>query len=83
MDSAEIVPLNHIDVPAVEELPPLRQLLQDALENRPDVAVSKIRDLTNEMNLSGTTNPLLPSLQVQGALQNRGVAGTPQSPDKA
>jgi outer membrane protein len=77
LDNAEIVPLDHIDVPTVEELPPFRQLLKNALENRPDVAVSKIRDLTNEMNLSGTTNPLLPSLQVQGALQNRGVAGTP------
>ena len=77
LDSAEIVPLDHIEVPAVEELPPLRQLLRDALENRPDVAVSKIRDMTTEMNLSGTTNPLLPSLQVQGVLQNRGVGGTP------
>jgi outer membrane protein len=78
LDAAEIVPLDHIEVPAEEELPPLRKLVQSALENRPDVAVSKIRDLTNEMNLSGTTNPLLPRLQVQGVMQNRGVAGTPQ-----
>ena len=77
LDAAEIIPLNHTEVPAAEELPPLRQLVQNALENRPDVAVSKIRDQTTEMNLSGTTNPLLPSLQVQGVLQNRGVGGTP------
>ncbi len=77
LDNAEIVPVDHIEVPAAEELPPLRKLLQDALENRPDVAVAKIRDQTTEMNLSGTTNPLLPTLQVQGLVQNRGVGGTP------
>ncbi len=77
LDNAEIVTLDHIEVPAAEELPPFRQLLKNALENRPDVAVSRIRDQTTEMNLSGTTNPLLPSLQVQGRLQNRGVGGTP------
>ncbi len=57
-------------------MPPLRTLLKRALENRPDVAVSKIRDQTNEMSLAGTTNPLLPTLQVAGQVQNRGVAGT-------
>jgi outer membrane protein TolC len=79
LDAAEIVPLDHIEVPASEELRPLRTLVNAALENRPDVAVSKIRDQATEMNLAGTTNPLLPTLQVQGYLQNRGVSGTAQS----
>lgn len=78
LDAAEIVPLDQIQVPAAEELPPLRRLVNDALENRPDVAVSKIRDQTAEMNLAGTTNPLLPSLQVAGQAINRGVSGVPQ-----
>jgi hypothetical protein len=46
---------------------------------RPDVAVSHFRDQTDEINLVGTTNPLLPSLQVYGYTYDRGVAGTPQA----
>ena len=53
LDMAEIVPLDHIEVPAVEELPPVRTLLNTALENRPHVAVSKIRDETS----SAGSNP--------------------------
>jgi outer membrane protein TolC len=37
-----------------------------------------MRDDTTEMNLIGTTNPLLPSLQASAQTYNRGVAGTPQ-----
>ncbi|HWD00549.1 MAG TPA: TolC family protein [Candidatus Sulfopaludibacter sp.] len=78
VDAAEIVPVDHIVVPPAEELPPLRTLLKTALEKRPDIAVSKIRNQTDDINLAGTTNPLLPSLRVSGTTYNRGVAGTPQ-----
>jgi len=45
------------------------------MAKRPDVAVSKYRDQTDEINLAGTTNPLLPSLLTQLQTYNRGVAG--------
>jgi outer membrane protein TolC len=48
------------------------------MEKRPDVAVSKYRDQTAEMALSGTENPLLPNLTPYVQTYNRGVAGTPQ-----
>jgi outer membrane protein TolC len=79
LELAEIIPLDHIEVPDSEDLPALRELLKTALEKRPDVAVSKLRDQTSEINLSGTTNPLLPSLQVVGQTYNRGLAGQPGS----
>ena len=78
VDAAEIVPVDHIVVPDAEELPPLRTLLQTAMAKRPDLAVSKIRNQTEDMDLPGFTNPLLPSLRVSGTTYNRGVAGTPQ-----
>ena len=77
LEAAEIIPLDRIDVPENEDLPPLRDLLKSALAKRPDVSVSKLRDQTSEINLSGTTNPLLPSLQVLGQSFNRGLAGDP------
>jgi outer membrane protein len=79
LDAAEIVALDRIEVPDSEDLQPFRQLVTTAMAKRPDVAVSKFRDQTDEMNLAGTTNPLLPSLQVTLQTYNRGVAGTPQS----
>jgi outer membrane protein len=78
IDAAGIVPVDHIEVPAAEELPPLRTLLKTALEKRPDVAVTKVRNETDDINLAGTTSPLLPALRVSGTTYNRGVAGTPQ-----
>ena len=81
LEAAEIIPLDHMDVPETEELPPVRDLLKSALEKRPDVSVSNTRDQTAEINLAGTTSPLLPSLQVAAQTYNRGLAGTPQSSD--
>jgi outer membrane protein len=79
LDAAEIIPLDRIEIPPTDDLPPLRQLVTSAMFNRPDVAVSKFRDQTSEISLAGTENPLLPSLQVTGQTFNRGVAGTPQA----
>jgi outer membrane protein TolC len=79
LEAAEIITLDQIEVPQNEDLPPLRELLKTAMAKRPDVAVSDLRDKTSEINLSGTTNPLLPSLQVTLQSYNRGVAGTPQN----
>jgi len=79
LEAAEIVPLGALEVPETEDLPPLRQLLVRALERRPDVALAKYKDQTDQMNLAGTTNPLLPSLSVQVQTYDRGAAGAPQA----
>jgi outer membrane protein TolC len=78
IEAAGIVTLDSIQVPDTDDLPPLRQLVGTAIEKRPDVAVAKFRDQTSEISLSGTENPLLPTLQVQLQTYNRGAAGTPQ-----
>ncbi len=79
LEAAEIVPLDRIEVPETEDLPPVRELLTRALAKRPDVAVTRFRNQTDEINLIGTTNPLLPRLQASFQTYNRGVAGTPQA----
>ena len=78
-DSAPIVPLDYIDVPAQEDLPPLRKLVEIALSKRPDVAVSDIRDTTQKISSAGTATQLLPSLSVGATLTDRSAAGTPQA----
>jgi outer membrane protein TolC len=78
LEAAPIVAVDRMDVPDQEQLPALRDMVAEAMAKRPDVAVAKYQDQTAEMNLIGTTNPLLPTLK--GTLQtyDRGIAGTPQ-----
>ena len=78
LEAAQIVPLDHIAVPENDELPPLRTLVGRAMEQRPDVAVSKIKDEVADINALGTVNPLLPTLQASVQTYDRGLAGTYQ-----
>lgn len=78
IEAAEIVTLDRIPVPEADDLPPLRQLVATAMQKRPDVAVAKFRDQTQEISLAGTENPLMPNLTLQAQTYNRGAAGAPQ-----
>ena len=78
LEAAEIVPMDRIEVPEKDELPPLRELVTKAMAQRPDVKVSKIKDEQAEINVIGTTNPLLPTLQGSAQTYNRGLAGVYQ-----
>jgi outer membrane protein TolC len=78
VEAAEIVPLDRIEVPATEDLPPLRKLVANALENRPDVAVAKIKDQTQEIGTLGTTNSLLPTAVAFAQTWNASATGVPQ-----
>jgi outer membrane protein len=83
LENAGIVTLDRIEVPATDDLPPLRDLVKRATEKRPDVVISKLRDESNAINIVGTQNLLLPSLQVSARVQDRGAAGTIQNPQLA
>ena len=78
VEAAQIVPLDRIEVPQTDDLPPFRQLVGRALETRPDIAVSKIKDETQEIATLGTTNSLLPTAVASAKAWNAGVAGQPQ-----
>jgi outer membrane protein TolC len=77
LDDAEVVPLDRIQVPETEELPPLRELVSQALANRPDVAISKMNDDMQRISALGTRNGVLPALQASASTSARGLAGTP------
>lgn len=75
IDGAEIVPLDRIEPPQSEALPPLRDLLARALSQRPDLALAKITDENATISALGTANGLLPTLQGIAALTDAGLAG--------
>jgi outer membrane protein len=82
LEAASIVPLDRIQVPESDDLPPLRDLVKKAIAQRPDVAMDNINLETAEISAVGTKNGLLPSLQGIAATFNSGLAGaaTPQPP---
>jgi outer membrane protein len=75
LESAGIVLVDRIEIPATDDLPPLRQLVATAMAKRPDVVVARYRDQTTEINLAGTANPLLPALNLTLQTYDRGVGG--------
>jgi outer membrane protein TolC len=79
VDEAEIVPLDKIEIPKEEELPPLRDLVKSAAAKRPDFAVTQINQETSAMTAEGTTNSLLPTLIGFAGVYDSGLAGTPNA----
>lgn len=76
---AEIIPLDHIEVPEQDNLPPLKTLIASALTNRTDIAGNKISFSNAQITAMGTANSVLPTLQLQGSTSNKGLSGVGQS----
>lgn len=74
-----VIPLDRIAVPEKENLPPIEDLVQEALAKRPEIAQSKLNIEGNKMNLVGIKNSLKPTLQVFAELTNNGLTG-PRNP---
>jgi outer membrane protein len=74
LEEARIVTLDRIEVPATDELRPLRELIAGALAKRPDVAVAKVNSDDAALASVGTTNNLLPYAVAYGATWNLGAA---------
>jgi outer membrane protein TolC len=72
---ARIVPTDHIDVPAEEPVVPVQDLMAQALEARPEVRQQQITLENARLDLLGTKNNLLPTLQAYANFSNNGLAG--------
>ena len=72
---ARIVPIDPITIPAVEELPPVEEMVREALANRTDLAAEKEGQAASEISATGTRNGLLPNLQVFAGATQAGLAG--------
>jgi len=72
----QIVPLDRIAIPAHDDLPPLKEMVEQALANRSDLAVEKAGIRSAEVLALGTKNGVLPTLIGFGAESHAGLAGT-------
>jgi outer membrane protein len=73
-----IVPLDRIEIPAADDLPPVKELVQKALTTRTDILSEEQGIKISEVNALGTKNGLLPTVQVIGSRSTAGLAGTPR-----
>ena len=78
---AQIVPLDRIVIPAADDLPPLKDLVETALANRSDLAAEKAGVETAEVSALGSKNGVLPTLVAFGDTSQAGLAGTARTAD--
>lgn len=71
----EVIPTDTVQIPEQENLPPVEDLIRQALENRPDYLQQKIGLQNSEINVQGTRNGLLPTVDVVGFYGAASLAG--------
>jgi outer membrane protein TolC len=74
--SAQIVPLDHLTIPDKDDLPSMKELVEQAMANRSDLAAEKAGITTAEVSALGTKNALLPTLVGFVGESQAGLAGT-------
>src|SRR5262249_47109809 len=72
---AEVIPTDTVQIPDQENLPSVDQLVQMALNNRPDYKQQKITLVNNEINIKGVNNGLLPVVDVLAFYGGAGLGG--------
>ncbi len=75
LDNIRIVPLDKIEVPASDEARALKDLIEEALGKRGEIAEAKLNIDSNEVNLVGIKNSLKPTLQAFAELTSNGLSG--------
>ncbi len=73
LTSAEVIPTDAMTL-SDEALPPVDQLVNSALANRPELQESELNLRNNEINLKAAKNALLPTLDVVGYYAASGQA---------
>lgn len=72
---ARIVPTDRITMPETETVEPIQDLVQRALDRRPELMQSRISIENSKIALKGARNALLPTVDAFVDLRNNGLAG--------
>jgi len=75
--AAEVIPTDTVQIPEQENLPPVEELIQTAMANRPDYRTLKINLQNSQINIQGANNGLRPTLDLIGFYGASSVAGVP------
>jgi outer membrane protein len=73
--SADVVPTDRMQLPQAEPVTPVQDLINEALQNRPELAISRI-DMTNrQLSVKSARNAMLPTLDAVGFYGGSALAG--------
>jgi outer membrane protein len=72
---AHIIPTDRIRVPEVEPVTPIQDLIDLALQKRPEIGVQQLNLENQRINLQTTRNSMLPQLNLTGNVNNVGTGG--------
>jgi outer membrane protein len=75
VQSAHIIPTDQIRIPDVEPISPIQDMVALAISSRAELAQTRIQMRNQELNMKGSKNALLPSVDLFVNLQNNGLAG--------
>jgi outer membrane protein len=75
LGEVRIVPTDRITIPAKEAVRPVQDLINQALDLRPELAESAIQIDNSKISMQGTKNSLLPTIDAFVDLRNHGLAG--------
>ncbi|HEU4413792.1 MAG TPA: TolC family protein [Candidatus Angelobacter sp.] len=74
---ADVIPTDTVQIPDQENLPPVQDLIKQALSNRPDYNKLKINLQNSEINIKGANNGLLPTVDLLAFYGGSGLNGVP------
>jgi outer membrane protein len=74
--NARIIPIDRMEMPASDNLPPMADLIKEAQSKRIDIISEKTSLQTIEESTLGTRSGLLPNVQAFGNINQVGLAGT-------
>ncbi len=78
--SAPVIPTDTLKPSEQYEVPPVEQLIQEALQGRPEMAVARIQLTNYEITRKSLKNALLPTLDVYAFYGASGLAGPQNIP---
>ena len=79
VQSAHIIPTDTLTIPDQDQVQPMQDLINEALENRPDLGQARLQIDNSRIGLSGSRNATLPEVDLVGVMQNNGLGGSPTS----
>jgi len=75
LQNVDIVPVDQLVIPSTDDIPPVKDLVKTALNNRSDLIVERGNIKSAEISALGTINGLLPSAGVFASRSTAGLAG--------
>lgn len=79
LENVRIVPMDPLTIPATENLPPVDQMVHEAINSRADLASEAANEKASEVNALGTKNGIRPTLTAFGIESQAGLAGIPRT----